>query len=562
MTARLESLPAERTDVLLVGYEDRDNLGIRYLLSSLRRAGHSGDIVRYRSDPRDLIDRVRSDCPIVIGFSLIFQYMAPDFEGVIRALRAAGIKTHITMGGHYPSFDPEEILRRIDGLDTVVRYEGEETLTELVERLKTGRPWQDILSIAYRNGDGVVTNALRPPVSDLDTLPRPERASFNYEAEPLPTAAILGSRGCPWVCTFCSIRPFYEAQGGALRRFRKPAEVVAEMLDLYNQRGIYLYLFQDDDFLAGGRHARQWACEIADQIIDVNLAGKIAFKISCRSDEIDRDCLKHLQRGGLTHVYMGVEAGDESDLLEMNKRLKPVTHLEAGKVLRSLDMSFDFGFMMLQPYSTFQTIRNNIQFLEEFVGDGYAVASFCRMLPYAGTPIKTRLEKEGRLLGTPFEPDYKFLDPKIDLFYDWILTTFHERNFTSGGLCHILRAMLFEAYANLEEKTVTPEQRDYLHYLASVCNRTALYTLRSAVDHIEQTDLIELEKDPFYLRSLTAHEHREEAELTREVTQLYASFGSRKPLADRIQELPGGFDKTWTIADSLSGDKSKFDGLR
>jgi len=76
-----------------------------------------------------------------------------------------------------------------------------------------------------------------------------------------------------------------------------------------------------------------------------------------------------------------------------------------------------------------------------------------------------------------------------------MLTTFHQRNFTSSGLCHILRAMLFEAYVNLEEKTVTAEQREQLHYLAAVCNRMALYTLRAALDHIEDTPLTDLEND-------------------------------------------------------------------
>ncbi|NNK48642.1 MAG: B12-binding domain-containing radical SAM protein, partial [Gemmatimonadetes bacterium] len=265
--------PMGGTHVLLVGYEDRDNLGIRYLLSSLQRSGYSGDIVRYSSDPARLIDRAREDQPLVIGFSLIFQYMAPDFGQVITALREAGVATHITIGGHYASFDPEEILQRIPGLDSVTRFEGEVTLVELVDRLASMQDWRNIAGIAYRDGNEVKCNPLRAPISNLDELPRPDRASYDYESEPLPTAAILGSRGCPWDCTFCSIRPFYEAQGGTLRRFRKPEEVVAEMLELYQERGIYLFLFQDDDFLAGSRRAQKWACRIADGIIDAGLAG-------------------------------------------------------------------------------------------------------------------------------------------------------------------------------------------------------------------------------------------------------------------------------------------------
>ncbi len=549
------SVSGRGTQVILVGYEDRDNLGLRYLLSSLRAAGYSGEIVRYRSEPAQLIEIVRRRRPLVIGFSLIFQYMAPDFARVIKALRDGGVTAHITIGGHYPSFEPEDVLLRIPELDSVVRFEGEMTLIELLDRLTRDHDWTEIHGISYRRNGDLVSNPLRTPIADLDTLPVPDRESYDYESEVLPTAAILGSRGCPWACTFCSIRPFYEAQGGRLRRFRQPEAVVSEMVDLYRDRGISLFLFQDDDFLAGGKAARRWACEIADQITDLGLNGQIAFKISCRSDEIDRDTIAHLQRGGLTHVYMGVEAGDEDDLKAMNKRLTPSTHLHAGEVLRSLDMSFDFGFMLLQPYSTFQSIRNNIQFLERFVGDGWAVASFCRMLPYAGTPIKARLGSEGRLLGDSFEPDYTFLDPKLDLFYDWMLATFHKRNFTSGGLCHILRAMLFEAHANISQRTVSREERDYLHYLTAVCNRVAMYTLRAALDHIEATPAAQLVQGDPFLRGLTVHEMEEESRLLNEVAELYAVLGARrsevKPLSAE-SSLVGGFDKTWTHGETSS----------
>ena len=91
--------------------------------------------------------------------------------------------------------------------------------------------------------------------------------------------------------------------------------------------------------------------------------------------------MRRMIAGGITHVYMGVENGDPQGLLNMSKRIKPEQHLRAGEILKGLGLSFDFGFMLLDPYSTFGMVRNNIDFLEEFVGDGWEVASFCSMLP-------------------------------------------------------------------------------------------------------------------------------------------------------------------------------------
>jgi radical SAM superfamily enzyme YgiQ (UPF0313 family) len=546
--------PRRRGRVLLVGFQDQDNLGLRYLLSSVRKAGFEGRIETYETDPRPIVELARRLQPDVIGLSLIFQYMAPDFGRIVAALRQSGCRAHITLGGHYPSFDYAEALERIPGADSIVRFEGELTLVELMQRLEDGADWRDVSGVAWRDGARIVANPLRPALDDLDQLPCPERSDIDYLGQDLPTASVLGSRGCPWDCSFCSIRPFYEAQGGKLRRLRAPQAVVEEMRALHDERGVKVFLFQDDDFLATGRRARQWAEAIADGIAKAGLQGRIAFKISCRADEVKADTMSALVRAGLTHVYMGVENGDEDGLKHMNKMMQPHHPIEAGEILRAVGLSFDFGFMLLEPYSTLQTVRNNIEFLDRFVGDGWTVASFCRTLPYAGTPLKAQLEAEGRLLGTPFEPDYNFLDPKLDRFYDWILLTFRERNFTNTGLAETLKSLLFEARLNLPGyRTWTGAERARLHALTAQANGHALYALRAALDHIEASPLQRIDIQGGFLGRITEHERAHEQRLLGEILDLYATVRRRLGLG-----LPGpggsagvgGFENAWTLAPS------------
>jgi anaerobic magnesium-protoporphyrin IX monomethyl ester cyclase len=537
--------------VLLIGYQDQDNLGLRYLLSSVRQAGFAGRIETYTDDPGPIVALAQRLKPDVIGFSLIFQYMSPAFGRVIETLRAAGCASHITIGGHYPSFDSAEVLKRIPGADSVVRFEGERTLVELMQKLSRGDDWRPIAGIAYRRGNEIGVNPLRPVLDDLDLLPFPDRSDIDYRAQELPMASVLGSRGCPWDCSFCSIRPFYEAQGGKLRRLRSPAAVVEEMRQLYFDQGAEMFLFQDDDFMATGRRARKWAEDIAGGIIDAGLKGRIAFKISCRSDEVHADTMARLVEAGLTHVYMGVENGDDQGLANMSKRMKASAHFASGEILRSLDLSFDFGFMLLEPYSTIEIVRNNIAFLDSYVGDGWTVAGFCRTLPYAGTPLKAQLEAEGRMLGTPFEPDYAFLDPKLDLFYDWMLLTFHERNFTNTGLNEVLRRLNFEARLKL------PQRRKFeavegakLQRITAECNGHALYCLRSALDYIEATPAGEIDIRGGYLAKLTAHEKMQERRMRAELVGLHPASPEWAQLLERAEILRsfGGFDNAWTLA--------------
>lgn len=540
-----------KINVLLVGFQDQDNLGLRYLLSALLAEHFTAKIVSYHTDPGQLVRQVLEEKPDIVGFSLIFQYMTPAFAKVIARVREINTDVHITMGGHYPSFDYEEVLNRLPELDSIVRFEGEQTLVELVRRIQLQEDWRLTAGIAFRGEDGNVTaTPLRPSVAELDSLPLPYREDIDYESSDFSTASMLGSRGCPWNCSFCSIRPFYEAQGGRLRRFRHPDAIVREMAELYRNRNVAIFLFQDDDFLGGGIHARNWAEEIADGIIRAGLSKKIAFKISCRSDEIHADNMQLLKAGGLTHVYMGVESGDEQGLASMNKHLRPEQHIRAAKILKSAGLSFDFGFMLLEPYSTFDSIRNNIDFLEAFVGDGWTVASFCRMLPYAGTPVKTRLQSEGRLLGSPFEPDYHFLDPRIDMFYQWMLATFYERNFTNTGLCHLLKSLQFEAHINLPAyQKFDAGNCMYIQHLTAVCNGIAMYTLRAAIDYFQHTQATNIRQDNPYLQGLVMNEKMEERRLTQEILAFYAGVQNKKRKAKPAlaSSRPGSFENSWTL---------------
>src|SRR5262252_8591238 len=172
--------------VLLVGFQDQDNLGLGYLASSLKVAGHEARIESFRADDQPLLDLARKWQPDIIGFSMIFQFMAPDFAQIICALRAGGVTAHFTMGGHYASFAPDTLLQLIPELDSVVRFEGERTLLELTEAIVAGQPWHSIRGIAWRDGDRVHTTPIREDPVDLDSLPWPKRTNAALNRHSLP----------------------------------------------------------------------------------------------------------------------------------------------------------------------------------------------------------------------------------------------------------------------------------------------------------------------------------------------------------------------------------------
>jgi radical SAM superfamily enzyme YgiQ (UPF0313 family) len=404
-------------DVALVGYQDQGNLGMGYLAAVLQRHGRTVEMIDVRLGGDKIAARLASRQPLVVGFSLIFQFFLPQFRDVAQRLRAAGITSHFTIGGHYPSLCHDELLQNFPEIDSVVRYEGEETLIELVDRLRAGEEWRDIDGIAYMRGSDVVATQARALVQDLDSLPFPYRPFEPEHIGGFPTLPLLASRGCIRRCSFCSIHTFYRTAPGKVVRVRKPEKVIEEMLYLHRRHGVRVFLFQDDDFPLWGKKGRRWADELVARMHDSGLAESTIWKISCRAEYVEPELFQSMREAGLFLVYMGIESGVDQGLEILFKQMTVEQNLSAVETLKQLDIVFSYGFMLFDPSSTFATIRENIGFLRKIVGDGSAPALFSRMLPYGGTPIRDRLAQEGRLRGDLTRPDYDFLDRRINEYH-------------------------------------------------------------------------------------------------------------------------------------------------
>jgi anaerobic magnesium-protoporphyrin IX monomethyl ester cyclase len=404
--------------IVLIGFLDQGNLGIGYLSSTLQQHGYTVVVFDVEQDPQEIAGAISRLDPLLIGFSLIFQFYVHRYEALARALREQGADCHFTMGGHFASLSSEATLKLVPQLDSVARFEGEYTLLELADCLSTGQDWRGVRGLVYRDGDDAVATPLRPLVEDLDRLPYPER---NFKPEAIlgrRAMPLLASRGCARTCSFCSIHTFYRAAPGKVVRTRKPAEVVREMRMLHDEHGITIFLFQDDDFPLFGPVWRRWAMQFVDELHRSGLPGRAIWKMNCRADAVDKDLFAALRDAGLYLVYMGLESGSEEGLRTLHKQITVAQNIRAVEILKSLGLMFEFGFMLFDPSTTFQSVRENIAFLRAIAGDGSAAATFCRMLPYDGTPIKDELERAGRLRGDVCNPDYDFLDPVLSDFYE------------------------------------------------------------------------------------------------------------------------------------------------
>ena len=406
--------------VMLVGFQHQGNLGLGYLAAVLREQGYAVRVVDIEQPPSEILRIAQEINPVLIGFSLIFQFFVDRYAALLYVLRAHGIDCHFTMGGHFPSLSFQQTLELVPELDSVVRFEGEMTLLEMADAISAGKDWHDIDGIVYRRDQEVIKTPARALIEDLDQLPYPERYYAPDTVLGRSIMPILASRGCARTCSFCSIHTFYRAAPGKIVRTRKPAEVVKEMKMLHEERGITIFLFQDDDFPLFGTVWRRWANEFVDELHRSGLPEKVIWKMNCRADAVDRELFIRMKEAGLYFVYMGLESGSEQGLETLHKQITVEQNLRAVSILKSIGLMWEYGFMLLDPSSTFESVRENLNFLRTILADGCLPVTFCRMLPYDGTPIKDELVRTGRLRGDVCSPDYDFLDPRLADFYDGI----------------------------------------------------------------------------------------------------------------------------------------------
>ncbi len=404
--------------VTLIGFQDQDNLGLGYLAAMLESHNIRTSILDFRQGGPAVLESVLADEPVIVGFSLIFQYYLREVAYLAAYLREHGVKSHFCIGGHYPTVCFRETLAAVPEIDSVVCCEGEQTITELAGHIAGRKDWHEVQGIAYREGNQCITTSPRPLIADLDKLPYPLRPVMPVKIVGKRCASILASRGCSRACSFCSIRQFYNKAPGKKVRVRQPASVVQEMKFLHQEHDVSIFLFQDDDFPVYGEWGKRWVKCFLENLRASGLADHVLWKISCRADEIDRELFRCMRDAGMYMVYLGLESGTEEGLAVLNKRITIADSLRAAGILQELDLIFAFGFMLFDPSSTFQSVRENVAFLRKILGGGGTAVSFGRMLPYAGTPIEDQLAHEGRLRGGVNSPEYSFLDVCLDLYFE------------------------------------------------------------------------------------------------------------------------------------------------
>jgi radical SAM superfamily enzyme YgiQ (UPF0313 family) len=435
-------------NVLLVGAEDEENLAIRYLGAQLRGNGHLVRIVpcSSKNDFSKVIKELRSFHPDMVAVSMAFQSLAPMFLELIQKIKETNPQIHVTVGGHFPTFEFNNILN-YETVNSVIRFEGEIPISDLTNTLINDENLSNVPNLVYKSQDGKIKE--NPPITefpDLDHLEFPLRNKKPHTRLGERFATLVTSRGCfHSQCIYCCIGAFHKQKTGLPYALRSPENVAREMGKLYHKQKVRLFQFHDDNFLLPTKEASYTRLNTLKKELlkeEVELED-IALLIKTRPDGVDENILFLLEEMGAVGLFLGVENASESGLKALIRSSSVEEINNSLKLLGNFDMGVTFNLLIFHPRATLKEINENIYFMNRNKNLAF---DFGRAEIVAGSPLERLVKRKGLLNGKWPHWDYRIEDDAVEKLFRLNTLTFYRENSLYPELSHKLIALSYRSH--------------------------------------------------------------------------------------------------------------------
>ena len=283
-------------------------LSIRYLKSYCKEDFPSIDIEEYTINQNtDYIAReIYKKNADIVAFSTYIWNMRETLE-ITEILKTVNPNMIIILGGPEVSYNAEDILRDNDYIDYIIYGEGEETLKQLLLSIRDKKDIGSIQGVVYRNGKDIYTNAARPLIEDLDSIPSP----FDDDIESFKNkiAYFESSRGCPFNCQFCLSSTIKGVRFFSLERAKSDLK---KLIDI----GVSQVKFVDRTFNA----KKGYAMEIMNFIVEQKTKG-INFHFEVTAHLVDDEMIDFLSniKAGLFQFEVGVQSTNAETLKAIDR---------------------------------------------------------------------------------------------------------------------------------------------------------------------------------------------------------------------------------------------------
>ncbi len=294
--------------------ENFPHLGLAFLAAVLEKYNHEVKILDLSLEGEKELHRFLGRGFDMIGLSATSFTFSRTVEWAKR-IKELSSRLIIVVGGPHVPIGMETVLDS-PWIDYAVCGEGEMTMLELVSLLQEHpKPGSAALSsiqgLLFRQGDRIRVNPLRPRIENLDELPYPAFHLFSMEKYGI--YPLLTSRGCPFGCTFCSIKAIW----GTFWSHRSPENIIAEIEHARRnfKWGDRPFSIIDDSFNIIPKRIEDFSDMIAARGLDIKW-----FSAGFRADHVSVAMARKMKKAGCIGVSIGIESANNDILTRIKKK--------------------------------------------------------------------------------------------------------------------------------------------------------------------------------------------------------------------------------------------------
>ncbi|MFP4081645.1 MAG: B12-binding domain-containing radical SAM protein [Candidatus Aminicenantes bacterium] len=353
----------------------------------LEEQGHQVQIMdanALRLFPEEVAQEARNFHKVFISSSSLDRWQCPHvdikpFLNTVAAVREGNEEVYVL--GVHGTVRPEAVLN-LTQAKAVIRGEPEWTVADICQ----GKRLENTRGVAFmENGQMMITPDQRP--LDLDALPRPAfhllpMEKYFYEVLGSNFTLLESSRGCTFRCDFCLLKMY----GQGVRR-KSLAKLIEEIDYAVSRFGIKTSYFMDLEFTVFRRQILELCRYLVKRQYD--------FQWTCqtRFDLVDEELLGKMRQAGCRLIHFGVEAGTDSRLESIHKKMT-VRQIEEGmRMVHRAKIDTACFFLLGFPDSTPEEIKQTVEFAKK-LKPTYAL--FHVAVPYPGTLLYEQMQRSGK----------------------------------------------------------------------------------------------------------------------------------------------------------------------
>ena len=410
-------------------------IGIAYVASVLEKANYKVNVID--AIGADLLNIVRSECGTYnmqglnnksiinkiipetkyFGISLMFSQEWVPHKKLIKEIKNSYPEIIIIAGGEHPTALTEFVLRDCPEIDYVIKGEGEYVMLELISNLSRGIVNVEIPGVSFINHKNeFMDGGLSKRISHIDEIPRPAWNLFNIEpyfsgnwtmgismGRNMP---ILGTRGCPYQCTFCSNPTMWTTRYS----MRNVDLVVDEIQWLISEYRIDTIEFYDLTAIVKKEWILLFCMELRKRNININWQ----LPSGTRSEALDKDTLQAIYESGCKLLVYAPESGSEKTLTEIKKKLKLKRLTESVQTALKIGHTIKINLIIGFPEEKIEDILKTIIYGIKMAWIGVHDCNFAVFTPYPGSELYRDLLNENRI-ALPSDEYFKSLIVQFDL---------------------------------------------------------------------------------------------------------------------------------------------------